>query len=95
MGFISGVGKVLKGIGKTGINAIEGIGEGSLFGAEKIEKLIVPDNIKQLGNHIVCESSITRVYVHGNLELNPNAWSYGHPHLQILSKEYLDQLSCS
>lgn len=66
-----------------------------LSGAKKIEKLIVPDNIKKLGNHIVCDSSIKRVYVHGNLELNPNAWLYGHPHLQILSKEYLDQLSLS
>ena len=66
-----------------------------LSGAKKIEKLIVPDNIKKLGNHIVCDSSIKRVYVHGNLELNPNAWLYGHPHLQILSREYLDQLSLS
>lgn len=49
MGFISGVGKVLKGIGKTGINAIEGIGEGSLFGAEKIGSALINNSLSAPG----------------------------------------------
>lgn len=63
-----------------------------LCGAKKTRVLIVPENIKTLGNHIVCDSSITQVYVHKNLKTNLEAWKYGHPHLQVILKDYLDQL---
>lgn len=63
-----------------------------LCGAKKTRVLIVPENIKTLGNHIVCDSLITQVYVHKNLKTNPEAWKYGHPHLQVILKDYLDQL---
>ena len=63
-----------------------------LCGAKKTRVLIVPENIKTLGNHIVCDSSITQVSVHKNLKTNLEAWKYGHPHLQVILKDYLDQL---
>ena len=63
-----------------------------LCGAKKTRVLIIPENIKTLGNHIVCDSSITQVYVHKNLKTNLEAWKYGHPHLQVILKDYLDQL---
>lgn len=63
-----------------------------LCGAKKTRVLIVPENIKTLGNHIVCDSSITQVYVHKNLKINLEAWKYGHPHLQVILKDYLDQV---
>lgn len=72
------------------LNHMEKVPDYYLWGSTKIDILYIPENTKILGKLILCNSNVSKVRLHGNVQLNSAAWNGAKPTLQLfLNDNYM------